>query len=85
MNYVKGYWVCPVCPCRSKEALKLALHQYRIIISPNINNRAFREFVGIDNKGIASKVLVRSGMQQIGKKRGAYFVIPEDIFEKRKR
>lgn len=80
MQYVHGSWVCLVCGCRDKEAVWLALQQYRVLIGPQITNREFREFVGIASEEAASKILKRSGMKKIGKNRGTYYIIPENIY-----
>lgn len=79
MHYTRGYWVCEVCGCRDKEAVWLSLQHYRVLVGPHITNREFREFVGISSEEAASKILKRSGMKRIGKNRGAYYVIPENI------
>lgn len=80
MYYQKGYWNCPVCCAKNKEALKETLHQYRVLISPRITNKEFRSFVKIENKEIASKILQRLGIEKVGRKKGTYYIIPEDIW-----
>lgn len=79
MSYARGYWVCPVCGHRDKQAVRLSLQHYRVLIGPHITNREFREFVGIADFDVASKLLLRLGIQKMGKNRGAYYIIPENF------
>ena len=81
MYYHHGSWVCPQCGEKNREAIFLALHQYRVLIGDRITNRELREFVGIDCKAIASKLLKRLNFQQFGKGRGVYYLIPEDVLD----
>lgn len=78
MHYARGYWVCPVCGVRDKDAVWLSLQHYRVLIGPHISNREFREFVGIASEEAASKILSRSGMKKIGKNRYTSYIIPEN-------
>lgn len=82
MDYRQGYWNCSVCGARNKDAIRETLYHYSILISPRITNSEFRAFVGIECKHVASKLLARIGMQRFGHKRGAYYVIPDDILLK---
>ncbi|MEG0386399.1 MAG: nuclease-related domain-containing protein [Solibacillus sp.] len=79
MHYVRGSWICTFCHSKSKRALNETLHHYRVLIKPEITNREFREFVGIDSKHATSKILMRLGLEKVGKKRGTYYIIPENI------
>ncbi len=83
MYYHHGLWICPHCGVKSKEAIFLALHQYRLLIGDRITNRELREFVGIDCKAVTSKLLKRLKFDQFGKGRGVYYLIPEDILERK--
>ncbi|MGN7479369.1 nuclease-related domain-containing protein [Solibacillus silvestris] len=79
MRYNRGLWVCLQCGEKSKDAIFLALHQYRILISNRITNRELRAFVGIECKAVASKLLNRLQLEQFGSGRGVYYLIPENI------
>lgn len=83
MYYHFGMWICSQCGDKSKDAINLALHQYRILISNRITNRELRDFVGIESKAVASKLLKRLKLEQLGSGRGVYYLIPEDILERR--
>lgn len=83
MYYHHGLWICPHCGVKSKEAIFWALNQYRLLIGDRITNRELREFVGIDCKAVASKLLKRLNFEQFGKGRGVYYLIPEDVIERK--
>ena len=85
MQYDRGLWICPHCCEKSKEAIYLALHQYRVLIGKRITNREFRKFVGIDRKAVASKLLKRLNFEQFGKGRGVYYLIPENVLDQKNR
>ncbi|MGA4516681.1 hypothetical protein ACPA0F_05285 [Solibacillus silvestris] len=68
---------------KSKEAIFLALHHYRVLIGDRITNRELREFVGIDCKAVTSKLLKRLNFEQFGKGRGVYYLIPEDVLDQK--
>ena len=77
MHYKQGYFICPVCRAKSKEALHETLLQYRILVSPRISNKAFREFFNIHCIHIASKLLAKAGLEKHGANKGTYYIIPE--------
>ncbi|MEK4131300.1 nuclease-related domain-containing protein [Solibacillus sp. FSL W8-0474] len=77
MHYKQGYFICPVCGAKSKEALYETLLQYRILVSPRISNKAFREFFNIPCIHIASKLLAKAGLEKHGTNKGTYYIIPE--------
>lgn len=83
MYYHHGLWICPHCGVKSKEAIFLALHHYRVLIGDRITNRKLREFVGIDCKAVTSKLLKRLNFEQFGKGRGVYYLIPEDVLNQK--
>ncbi|MBD8035742.1 NERD domain-containing protein [Solibacillus sp. A46] len=83
MYYHFGLWICSQCGEKNKDAIYLALHQYRILINDRITNRELREFVGIESKAVASKLLKRLKLKQLGSGRGVYYLIPDDILERR--
>ena len=78
MDYQNRSWCCRTCGTRDKNALRWALHDYRLLIGERITNQQFREFVGIESMQVASKILSRLGFEKIGDKRGRFYIIPED-------
>lgn len=79
MIYYHGYWHCSTCRLKSREVLLRALHDYRILISSQITNEAFRKFTGIDSLFAASRILSLLNFQTIGYGKGRSYVIPEEI------
>ena len=78
MAYQNRSWCCRMCGTRDKNALRWALHDYRLLIGQHITNQQFREFVGIESMQVASKILSRLGFEKIGDKKGRFYIIPED-------
>lgn len=79
MGYKQGFWICPKCGERNKHALYRALDDYRLLVSNKITNREFRGFFKIDSMETASKILIRLNLESVGKFRGRYYIIPEDV------
>lgn len=77
MHYRRGYFICPVCQVKCKEALYETFLQYRILVGPRITNKAFREFFNISCIHIASKLLAKAGLEKHGLNKGTYYFIPE--------
>lgn len=77
MHYRQGYFSCPVCGVKSKEALYETFLQYRILVSSRISNKEFRDFFNIPCIHIASKLLAKSGLEKHGVNKGTYYLIPE--------
>lgn len=77
MHYKQGYFICPVCLIKSREALYETLLQYQILVSPRISNKEFRDFFNIQCVHIASKILAKAGLEKHGTNKGAYYIIPE--------
>jgi len=82
MHYQRGIWQCEKCHSKSRVALLEALHHYRVLISPRISNKEFREFTGIKSTFAASKILARLNLEKYGATKGRYYQIPEDIYYK---
>ena len=78
MEYENRSWCCRTCGTRDKNALRWALHDYRLLISERITNQQFREFVGIESIHTASKILTRSGLEKVGDNKGRAYIITDD-------
>lgn len=79
MKYQRGGWACPSCGNRSKKALLMALNDYRLLIDEKVTNREFREFFHVPSSDAAQKILARLNLNPIGKNKGRYYIIPENI------
>ncbi|WP_168193818.1 nuclease-related domain-containing protein [Lysinibacillus sp. SGAir0095] len=82
MAYNFGKFVC-TCGMTSKEPLYQGLHDYRVLSSEWITNRAFRDFFFIESEHSVSKLLKRMNFDSKGSTRNRNYLIPEDIWRKR--
>ena len=78
MDYQNRSWCCRTCGTRDKNAIRWALHDYRLLIGERITNQQFREFVGIESVHAASKILTRLGLEKVGDNKGRAYIITED-------
>lgn len=76
MTYKHGYFECTVCQTKNKDAIIESLVHYRILISPRITNKEFREFFNIPCIHTASKLLGKLGLEKHGTNKGTYYIIP---------
>lgn len=83
MKYNRGLWYCSVCRSKSRDTIFFALNHFRLLISSRITNREFREFVGIESLSVATKLLARLNLEKVNKGRGSYYIIPENILERK--
>lgn len=74
-------WVCPRCFCSSKDAHRDALLDYFLFIKPTINNKEFRNFLGIDSMKTASYMLSALNLPATGEKKGRVYHHPIDFIE----
>lgn len=83
MFYKCGKWRCPVCNEASTLPFYEALHDYRILISEKITNCQFRAYFGIPSRSIATKLLTKLNLEKFGSYKDCYYIIPENILERR--
>ncbi|BDH60546.1 nuclease [Lysinibacillus sp. PLM2] len=79
MTYSNGRFICPKCNTKSKEILLKSLNDYRLLFSPWISNRAFKQFFNIASSKTSYKLLKSLNLQSYGNNRGRLYFIPEDI------
>ncbi|MCH7322890.1 NERD domain-containing protein [Solibacillus sp. MA9] len=77
MYYKQGYFECSICQTKNKDAIIESLVHYRILISPRITNKEFREFFNIPCIHTASKMLRKLGLEKHGTNKGAFYIIPD--------
>ncbi|SOC13538.1 nuclease-like protein [Ureibacillus xyleni] len=82
MHYKAGFWCCPNCGVRNKNAILQSLDDYRLLVNKYITNQEFRDFFGVDSMQVISKLLARLGLTSEGEKRGRRYIIPENIVER---
>lgn len=66
MKYQGGSWHCMRCSFKSKDAHLKALKDYYLIFGPEITNKQFREFLGLESIYVASKMLKKLGLPWSG-------------------
>lgn len=70
-------WYCSLCKFTSKKAHIQALNDYFLLINSSISNRAFREFLLISSRSIASKLLASMNLPFSGTNKGRIYHRPE--------
>ena len=72
-------FVCMNCGWRDKdgEALRKALHDYRVLYGPQISNKKFRTFFGVSHIQTANRMLNRLCSNTIGVNKGRTYIIPD--------
>ena len=78
MDYQNRSWCCRTYGTRDKDALRWALHDYRLLIGERITNQQFRAFAGIESIHTASKILTRLGLKKVGDNKGRAYIITDD-------
>lgn len=78
-----GYFKCPVCEFKSKEALFEAMKDYRYLINEWISNSELRDFLKVESRHAAKRILKKLNMEQTGVYRNRKYKIPE-IFDMEK-
>lgn len=77
---LKGF-VCVGCGARDRDgaALRMAMHDFRVLYGNFIGNREFREFCGVGNWRTANEMLKKLFSNFTGEKRTRKYNIPSDI------
>lgn len=71
--YRVGKWYCPRCKKWFKDALRGALDDYNLLISPTITNAEFRRFFHISSPIVANKKLKSLNLQASGTNKGTFY------------
>lgn len=79
----KGF-LCVGCGKRDRDgaALRIAMHDYRVLYGNRIGNREFREFCGVESISTANHMLKKLFKERIGKNKGSKYIIPEMKIDK---
>lgn len=78
MNYCNGVFTCS-CGNRCRDGFQRALFDYRLLVNEWITNREFREFFGVEDSTVASKILKRLKLKSCGRTKSRKYLIPENI------
>ena len=81
MDYRYGVFTCQ-CGARCRDGFVRGLWDYRLLVDDWISNRAFREFFGLHDKHLVSKVLKRLQLKTMGAGKSCKYYIPEDVLGK---
>ena len=76
----KGF-VCVNCGTRDRDgaALRMAMHDFRVLYGDHISNREFREFCGVGSWRTANEMLKKLFSNFTGEKKSRKYIIPSDI------
>lgn len=66
MKRIYAYWYCPRCKIKSKDAHLAALKDYSLLISNQITNRKFRDFLELNSKYTAIRLLKEMNLKSEG-------------------
>jgi hypothetical protein len=67
MIYQKGYWHCPNCKEKSKDAHLQAINDYLFLIKPSFTNSEIRQFLHINSPNTMQKILSQLNLPFTGK------------------
>jgi len=69
MIRVSGKWFCPSCHFSSKTAHEQAVTDYFLLIKPSITNKECREFLCLDSRDHAKRILLSMNLSVKGNKK----------------
>jgi len=70
MERYHGYWGCPVCKMKSKQAHLQAINEYRILFNSTITNSQLREFLNLQSADTAKRLLKSMNIPYVGENKG---------------
>jgi hypothetical protein len=79
MRYSYGVWTCSHCNYHSRNEHLKALQDYFLLFGPSITNMQFREFMQIDSRHVATRLLAAMKLPSAGTKSGRIYYSPETI------
>ncbi|WP_044022634.1 nuclease-related domain-containing protein [Bacillus sp. SG-1] len=77
MIRLRGSWSCPSCKLTSTNAHHKAIKDFLYLMNPTISNQQTREFLKINSRTIASKLLKGMNLHCTGNTKGTYYSLPE--------
>ncbi|MDL4838941.1 nuclease-related domain-containing protein [Aquibacillus rhizosphaerae] len=73
MNKIYRKWRCPSCRFESTTAYQQAIIDYLLLISPTITNQQCREFLLLNDRRAATRLLTSSGLPFTGANKGRVY------------
>ncbi|WP_163539676.1 nuclease-related domain-containing protein [Gracilibacillus sp. YIM 98692] len=77
MARIRHRWECPHCNHRSHDAHIPVLTELALLAGNRITNKLAREFLMMESRHAAAKLLIRAGFERVGTGKGAYYILPE--------
>ncbi|MFJ5621490.1 NERD domain-containing protein [Peribacillus loiseleuriae] len=74
-----GIWMCPSCGSTSRNARQTSIRDYALLIKPSITNRELREFILLESRTIATKLLKEFKFPTTGLKKGQAYIIQLNV------
>jgi hypothetical protein len=82
MNYKWGFWECPKCHFRSRDAHLQAINDYFLIIGPTITNSEITEFLHLPSSRGATNLFSHLNLPFTGKTKDRVYFQPIQIINK---
>ncbi|MCG7343957.1 NERD domain-containing protein [Sporosarcina sp. ACRSL] len=77
MQWGREKWNC-FCGHTGKTEHLEAVQDWFMLIKPKMTNRDFRYFTKLNNRNVARNLLTKSGLQQIGDRKAAYYILMKE-------
>ncbi|WP_117170862.1 nuclease-related domain-containing protein [Paraliobacillus sediminis] len=68
-------WHCPSCFHKDSDASIRALQEYKIIFGNEITNQLAREFLNLESRKTATRLLQKANFKVIGKNKGVKYIL----------
>lgn len=75
---VHGYWFCPKCKTKSKEAHLKALEHYHLLFGEEITGQQLKAFLIISSSALATRILNSVSVGFNGKGKGRVHMLPSN-------
>jgi hypothetical protein len=76
MQYNRKNWICPECPCTTKDAYLEAVNDYFLLINPSITNSELREFLQLPSRRSSTYLFTLLNLPSTGSKKGRIYHQP---------
>ncbi|MBM7620530.1 hypothetical protein JOC95_002383 [Bacillus tianshenii] len=74
----KGKWSCESCRCLFQDAHINAIHDYLHLLQPTISYHQFKDFLQIESRSVASKLLSSLGLPYTGSTKNRVYYLNKD-------
>jgi hypothetical protein len=78
MQWGREKWNCPSCKHAGKTEHQQTVQDWFMLIQPKMTNREFRYFTQLNNRNVARGLLAKSGLQLIGERKAAHYVLMKE-------